>query len=233
MTHIYAIILAGGSGSRMKQNTPKQYLELNNKTILQHTLETFNSHKEIDRIIITCSPEYYNFVTDISNSIENNKLYKIATAGKTRQLSSFNALTCTSFNTLDVILFHDAARPFVSHEIITNTINAVKRYGSASVYVPAVDTITIVEDNMVKDIPNRESLYNTQTPQGFTFETIYEAHLLAKKNNFETASDDVSLVIKNNKNVYAVLGEYINIKITNPSDLIIAEKILLEKNKDK
>ncbi len=226
MSITYAIILAGGSGSRMQQQVPKQFLMLQQKTILQHTLENFNAIKEINRIIVVCSPEYQDTITEIASNIPNNKLYTFAAAGTTRQLSSYNAINCHKFKDDDILLFHDAARPFVSKDITLNVIAAVKQYGAASVYVPAVDTITVIENDIVKAIPDRATLFNTQTPQGFTFKTIYDAHMLAQKNNIDNASDDVLLAINNNISVHAVPGDYNNIKITNPADLVIAEKNL-------
>ena len=124
------------------------------------------------------------------------KVLKITAGGATRQESAWNALNCHDFHENDILLFHDAARPFVTAEIIANCITEARNTGACGVYIPATDTITEIIDTRVRAIPPREHLYQTQTPQAFRYGVIRRAHELARSSGSGTATDDVSLVMQ-------------------------------------
>ncbi len=225
MNNTYAIILAGGTGKRFNKNTPKQFVEINGKPIIAWSLEKFNKLTEINGIIVVSSNEYINSVHEIVNQNRINDIIKIVPGGETRQGSSYNAINSMNFGNDDILIFHDAARPFLNEDVILNCINGAKQHGAAGVYVRAVDTITEVKKGFVHKIPDRRYIYHTQTPQAFTYKIIKEAHELALSNNITDASDDVQLVNNAQLNIKVIEGENQNIKITTPFDIELAELI--------
>ena len=223
MQKIYAVILAAGKGLRMGEDKPKQLLPLSGKPIIAWSTLTFDKIDEISNILIVSPKNYINEIDSIMKTSKINKHLKTIIGGKERQDSVYNALTSQKFNDEDILLFHDAARPFIKKETISELIIETKKHGAAGVYVPAIDTITEIENGFIKSIPSRETMYNTQTPQSFKFQIIWEAHQKAKLNKNLIATDDVSLVIQNGGKVKLVQGDYSNIKITNKNDYDIAK----------
>lgn len=222
-----AIILASGTGSRLSLDIPKQFYKINNKTILEHTLDVFEHHDKIDSIIIVSNPDYICLVKDIVKNSIYNKIIKITKGGKTRQESSFNGLI--SINDLEAnVLIHDAVRPFISNEIINECICSLDKYNAVNVAVESSDTIIEIDDNnIIKAVPNRKYLRRCQTPQCFKLSLIKKAHELAKKEDYNSATDDCSLILKYNlSDVYVVKGSEKNIKITYPADIILANEFL-------
>jgi len=219
----YAIILAGGSGSRMNMEIPKQFLPLKEKPIIAWSMEAFESINDIDAIIVVVDPKYFKKIEEIAKKYKINKFLKSVSGGKTRQESSLNAIKSINFDNNDILLLHDAARPFITKEIIKNSIEFTKEYGASAVYVPAIDTITEINNNIVTNIPDRKNLFYAQTPQSFTFNIINDAH--KNFDNTKLATDDVSLVLNNNKKIYKIIGNYSNLKITTEFDYKIAKQI--------
>ena len=211
----YGIILAGGTGSRIGGDIPKQYLSLNGKEIIAWSMLAFEKNSYIDGIIVVAAQPYHELILDISHRYEISKFIKVVTGGNTRQQSSYQAVSSINFNDDDILLIHDAARPFISQEIINNSINSCKKHKAVATYVKTIDTITIIRDGMVVEIPKRDELYNTQTPQSFQYKLIKHAHSIGKNLN---ATDDVALLLKLKIPVYPIKGEYSNIKITTPED---------------
>ncbi len=217
----YGIILAGGMGSRMNSDLPKQFLKLEDKPLILWSMLTFQNTESINNIIIVSSDEYHDMLGTLANDYKIDKLFTFAPAGKTRQESSYNAILSHSFNNNDILLFHDAARPFVTHSILNTMIETVATTGAASVYVKAIDTIAVIKNNIVESIPKRDNLYYTQTPQGFTYQIIKQSH--DQLENYDDVTDDVSIVLKAGHEVAKVEGDYKNIKITTPQDYKIAQ----------
>jgi 2-C-methyl-D-erythritol 4-phosphate cytidylyltransferase len=231
---VYALVLAGGVGSRMGNALPKQFLRIGRTQILALTLEKFQSMKEIDGIVIASHIDHILEVQKIARNYRINKLAGLVKGGETRQISSYNALLGFFFNDLDIVLIHDAARPFVSEKTIRDCISAARMHGAAGVYVPAKDTIAEVKDNFVHKTLSRETLQCAQTPQAFRYGIIMQAHKRAREMNITNATDDASLVLAMGEKVFAVQGDYQNIKITTPDDLplaeLIAKKIMAKRN---
>ena len=224
----YAIILASGSGSRYGENIPKQFVQINGKTIFEYTLKTFNNAHCIDEIIAVVTPGYTEFAKEIISKNGFSKVKKILNGGETRKDSS--AIGVSAIDAEDAnVLIHDCARPFVSTEIIKNCVDALDKYFAVGVAIPSTDTIFEVIDGIIKNIPERKKLMQAQTPQGFKLSVIKKAHELSKNDKIFT--DDCGLVQKYGLcDVFIVEGSAQNIKITYPEDAIFAQKFF-ENNK--
>lgn len=225
MEKAHVIILASGSGERLGNTIPKQFLKVSGKTILEHTIEKFESNNNIDEIIIVVHPNYRHLLEDILLKNTFNKVTKILNGGKTRKESSFIGLSV--LNNSSKVLIHDAVRPFVSDRIIDDCINALEYYEAVDVAIPTADTIIQVNNQkMIKSIPNRSELKRGQTPQGFRVGLIKKAHLLSQSDGFCNVTDDCGLILNYNlAEVYVVDGEESNIKITYKEDLYLADRL--------
>ncbi len=223
----FGIILASGTGSRYGNDTPKQFIKIAGKTILEHTIEIFEKSKKIDEIIIVITPSYRNITEEILNKNNYKKVSKLLNGGATRKESSFIGISSIDENCdndINVVI-HDCARPFLTQNIISECVNALSKYFAVDVAIPSADTIIEVnEENIINNIPNRASLKRGQTPQCFKLPIIKKAHELAKNDNNFT--DDCGLIIKYNLGkVYVVNGDTENIKITYPSDIYMADRL--------
>lgn len=218
-----AVILAGGKGLRLGSNKPKQMLILGAKPVISWSVDTFHKVDQIDRIIIVSEVGLMSEIKNLFPQKDYPKISSFVEGGAERSDSSWNALISDRFDDNDIFLFHDAARPFVSEEIIVALIDKVKISGACGTYVRATDTIAIVNNSIVEYIPERKSVYSAQTPQGFRYNLIKKAHLYQKDINNITVTDDVSLVVNMGHEVTVIEGSYDNIKITTESDLGFAQ----------
>lgn len=224
-----ALILAGGSGSRIDGALPKQFLLLDGKTILQHSIEKFENHPQVEHIFIVIHGDYIDRTREIVRGSGYKKVVKILKGGDTRQDSSRIGVTAANPGEYENVLIHDAARPFVSKEIIDNILSALETHSAVNVAVPSPDTVIEIDaENFIKNVPDRKYLRRVQTPQAFKMELIREAHRLALENNITDATDDCSLILKLNlAPIYVVEGSERNIKITYPLDLQLAEILII------
>ena len=188
-----AIILASGHGSRYGSSVPKQFVEIQGKTILEYSIEAFESNSKIDNIIIVITPEYRDLAQKILDKNSYKKITKLLNGGLTRKESSSIAVNSVDEKEAN-ILIHDCARPFVSQKIISNCIDALDRCDAVGVAIETGDTIVRVEGNKIISIPNRTNLRKIQTPQCFKLSVIKKAHELSKED--ESFSDDCGLVIQ-------------------------------------
>lgn len=219
----YAIVLASGSGSRFGTNTPKQFEKVGDKTILEHSIEIFELNDNICEIILVVTPGYEKLAKEICAKNGYKKLFKILAGGKTRKDSSSIGVNSITENEANVII-HDCARPFLSQDVLNNCIEALKNHIAVDVAVAVTDTVLVVEDNMIKDVPDRKVLKNSQTPQCFRLSLIKKAHELTK--NDTNFTDDCGLILKCKlAEIYVVEGNLDNIKITYPQDIYIANSI--------
>ena len=228
-----AIIPAGGAGKRLKAHMSKQYLNLDNMPVLIHTLKVFQKSKAIDNIILAVPPDDLVFVRQsLIDKYALTKVTIIVSGGKERQDSVRNALAAID-GKYDVVVIHDAVRPFVTEKIIRQVVAAAKIAGAASVGVKAKDTIKETKKgNMVAATIPRHNLWLTQTPQAFKFELLKKAYKAAYDEKFY-GTDDASLVERMGKKVKMVEGSYENIKITTSEDLIMAEALMQKKTGNK
>ncbi|WP_436878833.1 IspD/TarI family cytidylyltransferase [Mammaliicoccus sciuri] len=230
---IYAGILAGGIGSRMGNvPLPKQFLELDGKPIIVHTLEKFILTKEFDKIYIATPQKWVTHTKDtlIKHNILDNRIEIIA-GGKDRNETIMNIISSINeHNTLtneDVIITHDAVRPFLTRRIIKENIDYVLEYGAVDTVIPATDTIISSEDGEhIKDIPVRDTMYQGQTPQSFNINLLLENYNRLTDQDKEILTDACKILIVSNQNVKIVSGELYNIKITTPYDLKVANLII-------
>jgi len=224
MTNKYSLILlSGGTGTRMNNSIPKQYMMLSGKPIIMHTLERVDEIDCIDEIIIVCKHDYIGNIEDYISNYHLHKKYKIAPAGETRQESVYNGL-CMAEN--DKILIHEAARPFVKTEEfleLINTDEANVTYGSPISY-----TVLTCDNDVIDGILQRNKLVNIQLPQKFDRKILLSCHekAISDKRLF---TEDASLVFYYTKEKIKIIrGKDYNLKITTPEDMIVGEKIYKE-----
>ena len=221
---ISAIILAGGKGKRMGAKISKQYIELNGKPILYYTLKRFVDCEGIDKIILVLPKDEIEYCNKEILEKYSLKVDMIVEGGKERQDSVYNALQ--KINDSEIVLIHDGARAFVSERVIKDGIKYAKIYGAAAPGVMPKDTIKVVDENGFSDsTPDRSKLLAIQTPQTFKLEIIKECHEKVKENNIIVTDETMVVEMYNNK-VYLYNGEYTNIKVTTPEDLILAERLI-------
>ena len=224
------MILAAGSGSRTGLSTPKQFLPLGGKTVLEHSVQTFNDHPGIDEVVIVTATEFIERVQAIVKANGWTKVSAVLPGGKERFDSSLAAVRHFADNPDAVMLFHDAARPLVSERIISDAIKAMERYDAVDVAIPAVDTIVQCnrEGTHMESIQDRNLLWRMQTPQGFRQKTIQEAYRIALQDPQFTATDDCGTVLRYLPDVKVgiVRGSERNIKLTYADDLSLLEFLL-------
>jgi 2-C-methyl-D-erythritol 4-phosphate cytidylyltransferase len=224
----YALIPAAGMGKRMGASINKQYLLLDGLPIVARTISVFERSSLIEAIYLVIPADEIPYCREhVVNACGFRKVVEIVPGGRERQNSVMNGLNAMRRQAADddVVLIHDGVRPLISEELLQESIDIARRSDGALVAVPAKDTIKTVRDGMVVDTPPRESLWQAQTPQTFRFATIFEAHRAAEREGF-TGTDDASLVERRGGTVRIVRGDYRNIKITTPEDLVLAEAFL-------
>lgn len=223
---ISAIILAGGKGKRMGYPISKQFIELKGKPIIYYTIKKFSENKNIDNIIIVLPADEVEYFKENILEKYSLKVTKIVEGGSERQDSVYNGLKSIENTDTDIVLIHDGARPFISNKIIDDGIKYADMYGASAPGVMPKDTIKIKnEKNFSIDTPTRANLVSIQTPQVFKFNEILDCHKRIKMSK-EVVTDDTMVVEKYGYNVYLYDGEYTNIKITTPEDLILGEKLI-------
>ena len=215
---VVALIAAAGIGRRMGTSTPKQFLNIGKKTILETATEAFDNSVSVDAIYVIAGASY---VDELKRSLIDegafNKIDNIIKGGSTRQ-ESVNKGLCFVKDDFDIILIHDAARPYVSTDLIERIIESVYEYDSVIPAIATKDTIKIVDDDTILDTPDRSHVYCAQTPQGFYSNIIVKAHKMAETENF-VGTDDAQLVERMGQKVHIIDGEEKNIKVTTQEDL--------------
>lgn len=206
-----ALIVAGGSGLRMPSQRPKQYIAIDGKTIIRHTIECFLNHPEINAVKVVINKVHLDYYKD---AVKGLNLLPFSFGGEERNQSVLNGLRDLAELNPDKVLIHDSVRPYVSQELITRVIDKLDHYKAVDVGVKPKDTIKQIGPSI--KVLNRDMLYNTQTPQGFDFPTILFLH---EKLKDKKVTDDISLAIEEGIEVCVVEGEYENIKITTKEDL--------------
>ena len=222
-----AVILAGGSGTRLGDILPKQFIKIAGKKVIEHTLDVFESHGSIDEIAVVSHHNYIREMEGIALSGNYPKLKKILSGGVERYHSSLAAIEAYQDDDLN-LLFHDSVRPLVNHRIISDCIAALAKYNAIDVATPTTDTIVQVnDDDEIVKIPSRSFLRNGQTPQAFKRGVIAQAYQLALKDpNFKT-TDDCGVVLKYlpEEPIFVVKGEQFNMKLTYKEDIFLLDKL--------
>ncbi len=233
----YGVILAGGIGSRMGGEKPKQYLNLKGKPIIIYTAEKMITCPDFEKVIILCPEKWVEHTKNlVAKYIPCANRIAVIEGGETRNETIMNAIDFIekegNLNDDTVIVTHDSVRPFVTHRIIKENIDACKKFDACDTVIPATDTIVEAKDKqIISNIPNRDIMYQGQTPQSFKalkLRTLYNALSDAEK---EILTDACKIFVLKGEKVALVNGETFNIKITYPYDLRVA-KALLEDEED-
>lgn len=227
-----AIILAGGSGSRMKSEIPKQYMKLGDRMVIYYSIKAFQDNEHIDNIILVTSKEYIEYARNNFMTNELSKVTDVVEGGKERYDSVYSALK--KVNDDGKVLIHDGARPCITTEVISRCIEELDRYDACIAAVPVKDTIKIADEQQcVKNTPARSTLWQIQTPQAFKNMVVKEAYRrLYESGTFAHVTDDAMVVEQyTDKKVKLIMGDYRNIKITTPEDMEIAGIFISDINK--
>ncbi len=227
---IYAGICAGGVGSRMGSDIPKQFLELSGVPVLIYTIKAFQ--ERADHVYIGVPDKWLQYTENLIEKFHLNGFATVVQGGKNRMETLYNIILKieaeSSVGDDDILLTHDAVRPFINNRIIDENIEKCRVYGACGTYVPAVDTIAVSNDGVnLLSVPRRSTMFNTQTPQTAKLsllKTLFEEN----KHKFEDFTDLCGMFNHLGINVAIVRGDYNNIKITTPADLITARGILGE-----
>lgn len=231
---IYAGIVAGGTGSRMGADRPKQFIELKSKPILIHTVGRFLSVREIDRVYIAVHRDWLGRTEELIKqffSEEGSAKVRLTEGGADRNASIFKLIEAikadNGIKSGDILLTHDAVRPFVTEDVIKKNIETVRTLGVCTTAVPATDTVLCSEDGeTITDTPDRSKLYQAQTPQSFEITDLLETYSALSDEQKQHLTDVCGIYSAAGRKIFIVKGEPSNIKLTTPFDLKIAEAIL-------
>ena len=219
------VILASGSGSRLNKSIPKQYLLLNNKSLLEINIEKFLSLPFAKHLIVVVNRDHYSYYKDLKKKY---KSVKFILGSDSRQKSSFNAIKYLKNCSYEYVLIHDAARPFVSKQLIFNLCNKILKHKTSVIPVLKIqDSIKECLNGFVKRNLNRNNIYLSQTPQIFNYAMLYKIYL-KKKQLLDNYTDDAQLFSETENKIYTIKGESKNIKITTKQDW--GNKKIMEQN---
>ena len=230
---IFAAILAGGIGSRMGgTDTPKQFLALGNKPVIIHTIEKIVKNDDVEDIIVLTPKNIINHTNHlIEKYIPNNDNIVVIEGGETRNGTILNSISYIEesygIDEESIIITHDSVRPFLTHRIIEDNIEAAKKYGACDTVIPATDTIVeSINAKTIESIPVRDYYYQGQTPQSFNIKKLFNLITSLTEEESNILTDACKIFILKDEDVHLVDGEVTNIKITYPYDLKLANTIL-------
>lgn len=230
-----ALIIAGGSGSRMNQDIPKQFLNVNEKPVIVYTLEAFQKHSDIDCIAVVCLGGWEQALVAYANQFNISKLKYIVPGGSNGQESIRNGVFELEkhFDKNDIVLIHDAIRPLVSQEIISDCIEKTKKYGCAISAIPCAEAMLKTENSVESSgsYP-RGKLKRTQTPQGFRLNKICSLHKAAQKAGIDDSVASCTLMIEMGEQVFFSAGSEKNIKLTTVDDIDIFKALLISQRSE-
>ncbi|WP_353094278.1 2-C-methyl-D-erythritol 4-phosphate cytidylyltransferase [Tissierella praeacuta] len=228
--YVSAIIAAAGMSNRMGSKINKQFITIDGKPILAHTIEKFENCRYVDEIILVAKEDEIEYCRkEIVRKYKFNKVANIIRGGKERQDSVYNGILALS-ERADIVLTHDGARPFVKIENIEDGIKGTVAHGACVIGVPVTDTIKVVcENKTIDSTPQRSLLWAAQTPQCFFKHILIKGYEKSIDSGF-VGTDDSSIVERIGYEVKMIMGSYENIKITTPEDIVFAES--LSKDKD-
>ncbi len=236
---VFSVILAGGTGNRMgNTDKPKQFLTIKDKPIIIHTIEKFLSEPQFEKIIVLSPLMWVDHTKRIiSKYIGESDKIAVISGGETRNETIMNSIDYIEENyTLDddtIIVTHDSVRPFVTHRIIRENIEAAKNYGACDTVIPATDTIVeSINSSTISDIPERKNMYQGQTPQSFKAKNLRDLYRSLTETERDILTDAAKILVMKGQNVHLVNGETYNIKITYPYDLKIARSLLEDEIND-
>lgn len=218
---VSVIIVAGGIGSRMKTTTPKQFLMLQDKPVINHCLDLFMTMDEVFEIVVVCAPQYHHMFKSVNPDIR----LVCALPGPRRQDSVYNGLQSLTLG-CRLVCIHDAVRPCITQDLVRRVLQAALEHGAATSGIPVKCTIKESDgQHFVRHTPDRSRLWEIQTPQAIQLDLLQQGFLKLQENGV-TVTDDVSIVELLNLPVKLVEGCYTNLKITTLEDLTLAEHLL-------
>ncbi len=232
-----AVVLAGGTGSRVGLDLPKQLLKVAGKSILGHTLELFQSSADVDQIVLLMTAGWLDEARAIVEGAHLDKVVLVAEGGRSRNESTTIAVAAVESlgHTECKLLLHDAVRPLVDHRIVGDCARALDHFDAVDTAIPSADTIVVVDGPasrtgdgaIIKEIPSRSRLRRGQTPQAFLLSTLKNAYALADRDPDFTSTDDCSVVLRYLPDVpiYVVEGSEQNMKVTYPIDVFLADQL--------
>ena len=230
-----ALIIAGGSGNRMHQDIPKQFLTVNERPVIIYTLQAFESHPEIDAIAVVCIQGWEQVLWAYAKQFNITKLQYVIPGGKNGQDSIRNGVYELEkhFAQNDLVLIHDAIRPMVSAEIISDCIRVANLHGNAITVIPCAEAMIQTEDGVISSgsYP-RDKLKRTQTPQAFRIGDICDLHRRALEAGITNSVASCTLMIEMGEKIYFSAGSEKNIKLTTVEDIDIFKALLAAKRSE-
>ena len=230
-----ALIIAGGSGSRMHQDIPKQFITVNERPIIIYTLEAFENHPGIDHIAVVCLAEWETLLSAYARQFNITKLRHVITGGETGQESIRNGIFELEkhYSSGDLVLVHDAIRPLVSSEIISDCIRVAREHGNAVAAIPCAEAMIETENGTVSTgCYPRDGLKRTQTPQGFFLGDLCDMHRRASEAGITNSIASCTLAIEMGGKVFFSAGSEKNIKLTTLEDIDIFKALLMAKRSE-
>lgn len=225
-----AVVFAGGVGRRMNtKDLPKQFLIVYGKPIIIHTLQIFDTHKDIDAIVVSCVKEWIPYLNDLIVKYNLQKVKSVVAGGETGQESIYRGLVAAKAIAYEeaIVLIHDGVRPFINWKVIDDNICSVKEHGSAITTAKVTETVLVVDStNLIEEVPNRNNSRIAKAPQSFWLEDILQAHLEAIKNNRNDFIDSCTMMQFYGHKLYLVDGPIENIKVTTPEDIFTMRAVL-------
>lgn len=222
-----AVVLAGGTGSRLGAPVPKQLLALAGRTVLEHTLRALHACPEVDELVVVMHPDHVEQARSLLLGPDLPRLSRVLAGGEDRDASTRRALAALGDGECNVLL-HDAVRPLVSRRLVADCVAALRVDEAVTVAVPSTDTLLRVDaEGRVVEVPDRSQLRRSQTPQGFRLSVLRRAYTLARDDP-RPVTDNTGVVLRHLPEVAVrvVPGDERNLKITHPQDLLVAEALL-------
>lgn len=224
-----ALILAGGTGTRMGLDCPKQFLTVMDKPIISYCFDRFQQHGGIDNIVVVVSEQWQDFVRENAEKYGVDKIRGFAPAGRTRQHSIYNGLKCIAESCpgTEIVIVHDAARPLVSDEIISECIRGAEEFDGAMPVISVKDTVYLSKDGQNIDrLLTRSELFAGQAPESFRFKKYYQIHNEVSDEEIGSTAGSSEIAYRHGMNIRMVKGSERNLKITTIEDLETFETIL-------
>ncbi|QDK70478.1 IspD/TarI family cytidylyltransferase [Lactococcus protaetiae] len=225
-----ALLTAGGVGSRMKQEVPKQFIHVNDKPIIVYSLDAFQKHPEIDAIVVACLDGWENVLMAYARQYNITKLKHIVPAGQSGQESIRNGLLELEkyYDKNDIVLVHDGVRPMLSQDVISDCIVVTEKYGCGIASIPTVEAVLYSDDaHASREFYDRTKLQRTQTPHGFALGQLLDMHREAAEKGITDTVASCTLAIELGREVYFSMGSEKNLKVTTMDDLDIFKALLL------
>ena len=215
----FAVILAGGTGTRAGSEIPKQFVKANGKPIIGYCIDVIGSYDRTEEIVVICAENYRDIV---KNCTASGRALIYADPGKTRQLSIVSALNCIrdKFDTTDsTVMIYDAARPYISHELLESMYKAIDGHDGVMPVLPMKDTVYECKNGKISGLLDRSSIFAGQAPELFVFDKYYEANAALLDNGIEKINGSSEPAIMGGMDIVTVPGDEKNIKITTSKDL--------------